>query len=323
MAIKLRNLLITAIVGLAFSASTAFAQSYPDRPIRLILPYNPGGIVDYVGRALGQHLGDALGQPVVPENRAGAGGILGTEVTARAQADGYTLLLMDPGIVINPSLQEHVPYDLFKQLDAISVVSSSPLLLVVTPALNVKTLDAFIAYAKANPGKLNFATAGVGTAPHLAAELFKQHTGVEATHVPYKGIGASYIDLMSNKIQFSFSSIAGAIGFTKDSRVLALASTGERRSELYPDTPTMIEAGLDFTVDLWLGLFAPANMPDDVKAKLTKAVQSVAAKPAFKAQLATVGATPRGTPPAEAAVFVKAEYAKWKQVIVEGKIRID
>jgi tripartite-type tricarboxylate transporter receptor subunit TctC len=315
--------LVGALIGLVLCASAAFAQSYPERPIRLILPYNPGGIVDYVGRALGQHLGEALGQPVVPENRAGAGGILGTEVTARAQPDGYTLVLMDPGIVINPSLQEHVPYDLFKQLDAISVVSSSPLLLVVTPALNVTTIDAFIAYAKANPGKLNFATAGVGTAPHLAAELFKQHTGIEATHVPYKGIGASYIDLMSNKIQFSFSSIAGAIGFTKDNRVLALGSTGERRSELYPDTPTMIEAGLDFTVDLWLGLFAPANMPDDVKAKLTKAVQGVAAKPEFKARLATIGATPRGTPPAEAAAFVKAEYTKWKQVIVEGKIHID
>jgi tripartite-type tricarboxylate transporter receptor subunit TctC len=321
MAVKFRDVLIGLAITLCSSA--AFAQSYPNRPIRLILPYNPGGIVDYVGRALGQHLGEVLGQPLVPENRAGAGGILGTEVTARAQPDGYTLLLMDPGIVINPSLQEHVPYDLFKQLDTVSVVSSSPLLLVVTPALNVKTIDAFIAYAKANPSKLNFATAGIGTAPHLAAELFKQHTGIEATHVPYKGIGASYIDLMSNKIQFSFSSIAGAIGFTKDNRVIALASTGERRSELYPDTPTMIEAGLNFTVDLWLGLFAPANMPDDVKAKLTKAVQSVAAKPAFKAQLATIGATPRGTPPAEAADFVKAEYAKWKQVITEGKIRID
>jgi len=301
--------------------SAAVAQ-YPNRPIRLILPYNPGGIVDYVGRALGQHLGEALGQTVVPENRPGAGGILGTEVTARAQPDGYTLLLMDNAIVINPSLQQHVPYDL-KQLDAISWVSSSPLVLVVTPALNVKTLDAFIAHAKANPGKLNFATAGVGTAPHLAAELFKQHTGIEATHVPYKGIGASYVDLMSNKIQFSFSSIAGALGFTSDNRVLALATTGEKRSGIYPDIPTMTEAGLNFTVDLWLALFAPAGMPEDVKAKLVKAVQSVAAKPEFKAQLAHIGATPRGTPPQETADFVKAEYAKWKQVITEGKIRID
>jgi len=320
MAVKLRE----ALLGLAITlvlCSAAVAQ-YPNRPIRLILPYNPGGIVDYVGRALGQHLGEALGQTVVPENRPGAGGILGTEVTARAQPDGYTLLLMDNAIVINPSLQQHVPYDL-KQLDAISWVSSSPLVLVVTPALNVKTLDAFIAHAKASPGKLNFATAGVGTAPHLAAELFKQHTGIEATHVPYKGIGASYVDLMSNKIQFSFSSIAGALGFTSDNRVLALATTGEKRSGIYPDIPTMTEAGLNFTVDLWLALFAPAGMPEDVKAKLVKAVQSVAAKPEFKAQLAHIGATPRGTPPQETADFVRAEYAKWKQVITEGKIRID
>jgi tripartite-type tricarboxylate transporter receptor subunit TctC len=321
MAVKLRD----AFIGLAitFCSSAAVAQSYPDRPVRLLLPYNPGGIVDYVGRALGQHLGEALGQPVVPENRPGAGGILGTEVTARAQPDGYTLLLMDNAIVINPSLQEHVPYDLFKQIDPISWVSSSPLVLVVTPALNVKTLDAFVAHAKANPGKLNFATAGVGTAPHLAAELFKQRTGIEATHVPYKGIGASYIDLMSNKIQFSFSSIAGALGFTRDNRVVALATTGEKRSDIYPDSPTMTEAGLNFTVDLWLALFAPAGMPQDVKAKLTKAVQSVAGKPEFKAQLAHIGATPRGTAPGETAVFIKAEYEKWKQVITEGKIRID
>jgi tripartite-type tricarboxylate transporter receptor subunit TctC len=322
MTINLRAALIGALTSLVLLSTAAFAQSYPNRPIRLVLPYNPGGIVDYVGRALGQHLGEALGQTVVPENRPGAGGILGTEVTARAQPDGYTLLLMDNAIVINPSLQQHVPYDL-KQLDAISWVSSSPLVLVVTPALNVKTLDAFIAHAKANPGKLNFATAGVGTAPHLAAELFKQHTGIEATHVPYKGIGASYVDLMSNKIQFSFSSIAGALGFTSDNRVLALATTGEKRSEIYPDTPTMTEAGLNFTVDLWLTLFAPAGMPEDVKGKLVKVVQSVAAKPEFKAQLAHIGATPRGTPPQETAAFIKAEYAKWKQVITEGKIRIE
>ena len=322
MIIKLRASFVGALTSLVLFATAAFAQSYPNRPIRLILPYNPGGIVDYVGRALGQHLGEALGQTIVPENRPGAGGILGTEVTARAQPDGYTLLLMDNAIVINPSLQQHVPYDL-NQLDAISWVSSSPLVLVVTPALNVKTLDAFVAYAKANPGKLNFATAGIGTAPHLAAELFKKHTGVEATHVPYKGIGASYVDLMSNKIQFSFSSIAGALGFTSDNRVLALATTGEKRSEIYPDTPTMIEAKLNFSVDLWLALFAPVGMPEDVKAKLVKAVQSVAAKPEFKAQLAHIGATPRGTAPQETAAFVKDEYAKWKQVITEGKIRIE
>ncbi|MBV8752583.1 MAG: tripartite tricarboxylate transporter substrate binding protein [Hyphomicrobiales bacterium] len=320
---NLRASIAGALLTLVLFSGAAFAQSYPDRPVRLLLPYNPGGIVDYVGRSLGQHLGEALGQTVVPENRPGAGGILGTEVTARAQPDGYTLLLMDNAIVINPSLQEHVPYDL-KQLEAVTWVSSSPLVLVVTPALHVKTFDAFVAYAKANPGKLNFATAGVGTAPHLAAEMFKQRTGIEAIHVPYKGIGASYIDLMSNKIQFSFSSIAGALPFTTDNRVIPLATTGEKRSEVYPDTPTMTEAGLKgYSVDLWLALFAPAGMPDDVKAKLTKAVQTAVGSPGFKTALATIGATPRGTSPGESAAFIKDEYAKWKQVITEGKIRID
>jgi tripartite-type tricarboxylate transporter receptor subunit TctC len=320
---NLRASIVGAAISLVLFSTAAFAQSYPDRPVRLLLPYNPGGIVDYVGRALGQHLGEALGQTIVPENRPGAGGILGTEVTARAQPDGYTLLLMDNAIVINPSLQEHVPYDL-KQIDAISWVSSSPLVLVVTPALQVKTYDEFITYAKANPGKLNFATAGVGTAPHLAAEMFKQRTGIDAIHVPYKGIGASYIDLMSNKIQFAFSSIAGALPFTTDNRVIPLATTGETRSEVYPNIPTMAEAGLKgYSVDLWLALFAPAGMPADVKAKLTKAVQTAVGSPGFKSALATIGATPRGTSPGETADFIKSEYAKWKQVIVDGKIKID
>jgi tripartite-type tricarboxylate transporter receptor subunit TctC len=323
MAINLRASLVVVAMGLVLFSGAGFAQSYPERPLRLLLPYNPGGAVDYVGRALGQNLGEVLGQTIVPENRPGAGGMLGTEVVARSQPDGYTLLLMDAAIVTNPSLQSHVPYDL-KQLDPISVVSSSPLVLVVAPGLNVKTFDEFVAYGKANPGKLNFASAGVGTAPHLAAELFKQRTGIDAIHVPYKGIAGSYIDLMTNKVQFAFSSIAGAIGFTRDNRVLALATTGDVRSEIYPDKPTVAEAGLTgYSVDLWLGLFAPVGMPDDVKAKLVKALQTVAEKPQFKTQLANVGAVPRGPAPAETAAFVKAEYEKWKQVIAEGKIRID
>src|SRR5262249_12251324 len=192
MTIDLRTSIVGAMTSLVLFATAAFAQSYPNRPIRLMLPYNPGGIVDYVGRSLGHHLGAALGRSVGHENRACAGGILGTEVTARAQPDGYTLLLMDNAIVINPSLQERVPYDL-KQLEAITWVSSSPLALVVTPHLQVTTFDAFVAHAKANPGKLNFATAGVGTAPHLAAEMFKQRTGTDALHVPHQCTVPPYI----------------------------------------------------------------------------------------------------------------------------------
>jgi tripartite-type tricarboxylate transporter receptor subunit TctC len=217
-----------------------------------------------------------------------------------------------------------MPYDVFKDLVTVSIINSSPEVLVITPQLGIKTYAELEAYGKANPGKLNYGSAGVGTTPHLAGEMWKARTGIDAIHVPYKGIGASYIDLMSNKIQFAFSSIAGALPFTTDNRVIALATSGETRSEVYPDKPTMAEAGLKgYSVDLWLALFAPAGMPDDVKAKLTKAVQTAVGSPEFKSALATIGATPRGTPPGETAAFVKDEYAKWKQVIVDGKIKID
>src|SRR5262247_3708678 len=180
--------LFVAPVLLALAGNHAAAQSYPTKPIRLVLPYNPGGIIDYVGRTLAQHLGDALGQPVVAENRPGAGGIAGTDAVARSAPDGYTLVIMDPAIVINPTLQPSMPYDLFKQLATVSIVSSSPEVVVVAPQLPVKTIAELTTYGKANPGKLNFASAGVGTTPHLAGELYKQRTSIDATHVPYRSI---------------------------------------------------------------------------------------------------------------------------------------
>lgn len=322
MAMTRRASAIAIAIGLALFSSASFAQTYPTKPVKLVLPYNPGGIVDFVGRTLAQHLGDALGQPVVAENRPGAGGIVGTDAVARSQPDGYTLLLMDPAIVINPTLQESVPYDLFKQLDTISVVSSSPEVLVVSPQLGVKTFAEFVAYGKANPGKLNFASAGIGTTPHLAGEMFKQSTGVDATHIPYKGIGASYTDMMTNKVQFAFSSIAGALPFTTDNRVLPLATTGEKRSPVYPDKPTMLELGVkNFTVDLWLTVFAPTGVPPAIKAKLNTAIKTALAKPELKAAFAKVGVEPRGTTPEEGAAFVKADFAKWKKVITDGHIK--
>ncbi|MDF2120291.1 tripartite tricarboxylate transporter substrate binding protein [Roseiarcaceae bacterium H3SJ34-1] len=322
MTAKLRISSLAAAIGLSLFATAALAQFYPTKPLKLVLPYSPGGVVDFVGRTVAQHLGDVLGQPVVADNRPGAGGIVGTDVVARAQPDGYTLLLMDPAIVINPTLQDSVPYDLFKQLDTISVVSSSPLVLVVAPGLNVKTFDEFVAYGKANPGKLNFASAGIGTTPHLAGEMYKQSTGITATHIPYKGIGASYTDMMSNKVQFAFSSIAGALPFTTDNRVIALATTGEARNEVYADKPTMSEAGLKgFSVDLWLAVFAPVGMPADVKTKLNAAIGTALQKPDLKAAFAKVGVSPRGTTAEAGGTFVKADYDKWKKVIVDGKIK--
>jgi tripartite-type tricarboxylate transporter receptor subunit TctC len=300
----------------------AQAQTYPSKPVRLVLPYAPGGIIDYVGRTLAQKLTEILGQSVVADNRPGAGGILGTDSVARSAPDGYTLVLMDPAIVINPTLQSDVPYDVFKNLQTVSIVSSSPEVLVISPALPVTTFPELVAYGKANPGKLNFASAGIGTTPHLAGEMFKLRTGIDATHVPYKGIGASYTDMMSGKVQMAFSSIAGALPFTADNRVRALATTGALRSSVYPALPTVAEAGLPgFEVDLWLGVFAPSGLPAPVLARLNADLKKALEAADLKAALAKVGVEPRGTSPDEGAIFLRAEFDKWKQVITDGKIK--
>jgi tripartite-type tricarboxylate transporter receptor subunit TctC len=315
--------LAAMIAGIVVMASfgECWAQGYPNKPIRLVLPYSPGGIIDYVGRQLAQHLGDEIGQPVVAENRPGAGGIAGTDAVARSAPDGYTLVLMDPAIVINPTLQPSVPYDLFK-MTTVAMVSTSPEVLVVAPQLPVQTFKDFVAYAKAHPGELNFGSAGIGTTPHLAGELFKQRTGVDATHVPYRSIGQSYPDMMANKIQFAFSSIAGALPFSSDNRVRAIATTGLKRSPVYPDLPTVDEEGLKgFEVDLWLGVFAPAGLPADVHAKLNNELRKTLEKAEMKAALAKVGVEPRWQNEQDSAAFLKNEFGKWKKVISDGNIK--
>jgi len=309
-------------VFLAALAADASAQGFPSKPIKLVLPYSPGGIIDYVGRQIAQHLGETIGQPVVAENRPGAGGISGTDSVARSAADGYSLVLMDPAIVINPTLQPSMPYDLFKQLQTVSIISTSPEVLVVAPQLPVKTVDELIAYGKANPGKMNFASAGIGTTPHLGAELFMQRAGFEATHVPYRSIGQSYPDMMANKVQFAFSSIAGALPFTSDNRVRAIATTGLRRSPVYPDLPTVDEAGLKgFEVDLWLGIFGPKGMPVEALSKLNEELLKILKKPELIAALAKVGVEPKGTTPDAGEKFLAAEYGKWAKVIATGNIK--
>ena len=323
---KLRRALVLgcalAVCAGLSATSEVQAQAFPNKPVRLVLPYSPGGIIDYVGRSLATHLSGPLGQQVIPENRPGAGGITGTDSVARSPADGYTLVLMDPAIVINPTLQPSMPYDLFKNLTTVSMISSSPEVVVVSPELPIKSIADLIAYGKANPGKLNFASAGIGTTPHLAGELFKQRTGIDATHIPYKSIGQSYPDMMSNKVQFAFSSIAGALPFTTDNRVRAIATTGKTRSKVYPDVPTVDEAGLKgFEVDLWLGVFAPAGIPQDALNKLNAAIKEALKNPELIAALAKVGVDPRGTSPQDGDAFLKAEFGKWKKVIEDGNIK--
>jgi tripartite-type tricarboxylate transporter receptor subunit TctC len=309
-------------VALAVSAATATAQNFPSKPIRIVLPYVPGGIIDTAGRNLAVRLSEALGVSVISENRPGAGGVVGTDVVARSAPDGYTILLTDPAFVSNPTLLPDIPYDLFKGLQPISVVGSSPAVIVASLGLPVKTFAELIGYAKANPGKLNFASAGVGTAPHLAGEMIKLQTGIDMMHVPYRGIGAAYPDVMSGKVQLAFSSIAGAVPFTADNRVRPLATTRLVRSAVYPDVPTVAESGLPgFDVDLWTAIYAPAGLPPAVLARLNGEINKVLAHPELKAAFAKIGIEPRGTTPEEAAAFTRAEYEKWRKVIVEGKIK--
>jgi tripartite-type tricarboxylate transporter receptor subunit TctC len=310
---------------LALAASLpAYAQNFPDRPVHLIIPYGPGGITDFAGRVLAQKIGEALGQTVVAENKPGAGGIVGVDYVAHSAPEGYNMAVMDPAVVINPILQKSMPYDIFKDIVPLSITSSSPEVLVVAPQLGIKTYAELVAYAKANPGKLNYASAGVGTTPHLAAELWKARTGIDAVHVPYKGIGASYTDMMSNKVQMSFSSIAGARPFTDDGRVIALATTGAQRSAVYPDLPTVAEAGLPgYNVDLWLGLYGTAGTPPAVLEKLNAAIAKALQDPDLKSGFAKFGLTPRGMSLADSAAFTKSEYEKWKKVIQEQHITLD
>jgi tripartite-type tricarboxylate transporter receptor subunit TctC len=314
------------LLGALFAgvAAPAQAETFPSRPIHLIIPFSPGGIVDFAGRVLAQHLGTALGQTIVPENRPGAGGMVGVEYAAHATPDGYNIVLIDPGIVINPSLQKQMSYDVFKDLATVSIINSSPEVLVVAPQLGIKTYAELVAYGKANPGKLNYASAGVGTTPHLAGAMWTLRTGIQATHVPYKGVGPSFVDLMSGKVQMEFSSIAGALPFTSKGSVIPLATTGHVRSPVYPNLPTMEEAGLSgFEIDLWLGVYASSKIPPDVLARLNAGIQKALQDGQLKTSFAKFGLTPRGTTLPEGAAFMKSEYEKWRKVIADGHISLD
>jgi tripartite-type tricarboxylate transporter receptor subunit TctC len=315
---------IAALVSLCTALlvpSALVAQTYPSKPIRIVLPYVPGGIIDTAGRNIALRLSEGLGQSVVAENRPGAGGMVGADAVARSGPDGYTILLTDPALVSNPTLQADVPYDLFKGLQAVSIVGSSPAVIVASPSVPVTTFAELIAYAKAHPDKLNFASAGIGTAPHLAGEMIKLRAGIDMTHVPYRGIGAAYPDVMSGKVQLAFSSIAGAVPFTSDNRVRPIATTGSARSAVYPDVPTVAESLPGFDVDLWIGIYAPAGLQPAVLAKLNGEINKALQHPELKAAFAKIGITPRGTSPDEGAAFTRSEYEKWKKVIVDGKIK--
>ncbi len=291
------------------------------RPLRIVLPYAPGGVVDTLGRVLGQALAETGGMSTVADNRPGAGGMIGTEHVAKSTPDGTTALVMDPAIVINPSLQANVPYDLFRDLTCVSIVSSSPLVVVAGPSQPFSTMQELVAHGRARPGQLSFASAGVGTTPHLAGELLNLRTGINASHIPYRGIAAAMPDLMSGAVPFTFSSIAGARGLIADNRLRAIATTGTTRPSSLRDVPTMVEAGFaDFVVDLWLGVFVPSATPAATVAALQAALQVALRRPETATAFERVGAEVRFTSTAESERTLRAEFAMWRNLITTQRI---
>jgi tripartite-type tricarboxylate transporter receptor subunit TctC len=317
------RILLLAIAACACSALAAVAENFPSRPIHLILPYAPGGIIEFVGRTLVQKLGEVLRQPVVVAERPGAGGIIGVDYVARAAPDGYNIVLVDPALVTNPTLHKSLPYDIFKNLVAISIVATAPEVLVVGPQLGAKTHAALLAYGKANPGNLYYASAGIGSTPHLAAELWKAQAGIDAIHVPYKGIGPAFIDVMSDKVQMAFSSLPAAMPFIGKGSLIPLATTGLKRSPMYPDLPTVSELLPGYVVDLWLGIYGTAGTPPDVLATLNTGLDKALHDDQLKAAFAKLGIAPRGTTLQECAAFTKDEYEKWRKVILDAHITLD
>jgi tripartite-type tricarboxylate transporter receptor subunit TctC len=320
--VPLGRFALAALLSLA--AQPGYSQAYPSKSIRLIVPYAPGGIVDYIGRLLGQKLSEGFGQNVVVDNRPGAGGVIGIEIASRASGDGYTLVLMDPAIVINPSLLSKVPYDIHKDLVPVTILSSSPLVLTTNAKVPATSVAELVNLAKAQPGKLSFASAGVGTTPHMAGELLKARIQQDIVHVPYKGAGPAMTDLLGGQVPMAFSSITAALPFIKDGRLRGLATTGSKRVAALPNVPTMIEAGYaGFEVNLWLGLFAPSRTPKNVVATLNAEIRKALQNPAVAAGFEKVGAEPLGNTPPEAAAYVRSEFAKWAKVVKDAKLRAD
>lgn len=282
------------LAAVALAGSPAWAQTYPGRPVRIINPFPPGSPVDVVARLVAQKLQDAWGQGVIVESKAGAGGTVGAEMVARAPADGYTLLMTSASThVIAPALRKSMPYDANKDFVPIALVAYGPTVVVVHPSLPVRTLAEFVQYAKANPGKVAYASSGSGTILHLNGELFASQTGVELLHVPYKGAVPASTDLLGGQVQAMFDSISNAAPHVKAGKLRALAVLTPARSPLMPDVPTATEVGFDgLEFPAWIGLFAPAGVPREVVAQCTKALQAAMAQPEFRDRLIQSGLIP-------------------------------
>jgi tripartite-type tricarboxylate transporter receptor subunit TctC len=318
----MRSIIKMGIAGLAISSSPALAQKYPVKPIRMIVPYTPGGPTDILARAVGQSMTEAWGQPVIIENRPGASGNLGTAAAAKSPPDGYTLGVVGISFSVAPALEAKLGYDPVKDLTPVALLASVNNLLVVHPSLPAKSVKELIAFAKARPGEVSFASGGPGGAQHLAGELFNSMAGIKMTHIPYKGSAPGLTALIGGEVTVGFTDMLITLPHVKSGKLRALAVTGATRSGLIPELPTVSEAGLkDYAVTAWFGMLAPAGTPADIVAQLNAEVVKSLKTAQMKERLAALGADAAAGSTADFAAFLKSEMAKWAKVVKAAGIR--
>ena len=301
------------------------AQSYPIRALRLIVPFAPGGGNDTVARSIAQQISAGLGQPVVVDNRAGAGGVIGADAAAKAAPDGYTLFLGGVGShAVNPSLNPNLPYDPVKDFAPVSLIASAPSVLVVNQGLIARSLAELTAMAKASPGKLNYATNGNGSSSHLAMVLYETMAGVQMVHVPYKGFAPALTDILSGQVQLMFNSIVALVPQIRAGKVRALAVTSRNRSSLLPDIPTLAESGLSgYEAGSWYGILAPAGTPREIVMRLNAEIVRAVKQPELRERLAGEGADPIGGTPEEFSAHIRTELARMGKLIRDARIKVE
>ncbi len=312
--------LVCAVAG----NGVAQAESYPDRPVRLVIPFAPGGSNDIVGRLIGEELAKRLGQPFIVENRGGAGSTIGTNIVAKARPDGYTLLLISTPYASNSTMYRKLPYDPVKDFSPVAKLGAAPQLITIYPGLPVKTVAELIAYAKAHPNQLNYVSSGVGSAQHLATELFQSRAGIAMTHVPYKGGGAAMTDVAAGHAHMAMGTVLQGLSYVKGNLLRALAVGGTERQRSLPDVPTLEETGLKgFDGGLWWGILAPAGTPTAIVDTLSKTIGEIMASPGMREHFEAASASVAYLGPADFGKFIAAETAKWGELITRLGIHAD
>lgn len=320
---RLSSVVLVALASL-LSAMPACAQTYPAKPLRLIVPFTPGGSQDVIGRLFAQKVGDALGQTVVVENKPGAGGLIATQETARSAPDGYTMFLSTGAqMAIEPALNAKAGYDPQKDFVHVLHLADAPLVLLATPALPAATVRDLIALSKAQKGTINTASTGNGTYTHLTIELFKQASGADLTHVPYKGAAPAFTDMLGGQVQTMFTTTASAQPYTSTNKLRALAVTGAHRSPMMPDVPTFAEAGVPLDVSVWIGISVPAGTPAPIVERLNAEFNKALAAPDVKAKLAQLGVDPVGGSSAAFTQYVKGDAERWAKIVKSANVKVD